>query len=161
LLKEYEGVLNPCTAVEGFSEDKRDSVIAAINTQFVQSVALIRETNARVSLEVFQTDTMGDGVRNKGDRPIPVGELILLYYGVVRPYAYGGSGAYLFDTAVSGTKITFDAVGYLHLPGVVNMGIVNHKCQESGPNCEVVTINSGKVVGTSGFHRGRRANSRK
>jgi hypothetical protein len=104
-------------------------------------------------LKEFETNDMGIGIRNGGGQGIPADAHIMVYIRVVRPSRRACSGEYIFESSLlSGSvKVTFDARDHLHLPGVRNMALVNHKCKESRPNCQPVSIGNNQITKNSGF----------
>jgi hypothetical protein len=154
LLMVSEGVPNPVRDVLDFDDENVNSVINAINREFVSALPFLKRImKTRKHLNEFETDDMGIGIRNGGGKGIPADAHIMIYIGVVRPSRRACSGAYIFESSLlaGSVKVTFDARDHLHLPGVRNMALVNHKCTESRPNCEPVSIESGRITQSSGF----------
>jgi hypothetical protein len=154
LLMVCEGVPNPVREVLDFDDGNVNSVIKEINREFVGALPFLKLIMQRGKhLTEFETDNMGTGIRNGGAKSIPANANIMVYVGVVRPSRRACAGAYIFESSLlsGGVKVTFDARDHLHLPGVRNMALVNHKCKESRPNCQPVSIGNNQVTKNSGF----------
>jgi hypothetical protein len=154
LLMVSEGVPNPVRDVLDFDDGNVNSVIKAINREFVSALPFLKRImKTGKHLKEFETNDMGIGIRNGGGQGIPADAHIMVYIGVVRPSRRACSGEYIFESSLlsGGVKVTFDARDHLHLPGVGNMALVNHKCKESRPNCEPVSIGKGRITQSSGF----------
>ena len=154
LLMVCEGVPNPVRDVLEFDDENVNSVIKAINREFVTALPFLKRImKTGKHLKEFETDGMGIGIRNGGSQSIPADTHIIVYIGVVRPSRQACSGPYIFESSLlSGSvKVTFDARDHLHLPGVRNMALVNHMCRESRPNCDTISIGSGRITQNSGF----------
>ena len=154
LLLVCEGVPNPVREVLDFDDGNVNSVIKEINREFVGALPFLKLiVHSGKHLTEFETENMGIGIRNGGARSIPANANIMVYIGVVRPSRRACPGPYIFESSLltGGVKVTFDARDHLHIPGIRNMALVNHKCKESRPNCQTVSIGKNQITQNSGF----------